>query len=372
MNTPNPTLELLRSLPAEEYAAYNGEFLSFVYATYYRVIRDAIKAADPNHMYIGSRVNGNCPYDEGYLRAAGKYLDIITTNLYDGLNPKSTTLNAIYRYSGKPFIVTEFYAKALDTIDAGGYKLANTTGAGILVFTQKERATYYEHYVLNLLETKACVGWVWYRFRDNDQRLYTVVGKDGTTYENVKLLSMVYGEHPYPHSLMDADGNVYWLSDFYDGKPEDWTSATTTVDGKTVNVFTQTHFGEGLASNHNVNKGFYNNNFSSVVTVYTYNADGTLRTFLYEDENSTMTQAELLTFGSVSYEVEDPSSAYLPDGTVLTSKDGTGTFRLGRRDNADGTYTVTKLTVYKGRYVELTDKVKEISDNLVGLLQYFK
>ena len=45
-----------------------------------------MEAVDKNHMLLGSRVNGNCPSDEGYLRAAGYYLDIITTNLYGGLN----------------------------------------------------------------------------------------------------------------------------------------------------------------------------------------------------------------------------------------------------------------------------------------------
>ncbi len=365
---PNPTIYDLQKLSAEDYAAYNSEFLGFIYATYYRIVGDSIRAADPNHMYIGSRVNGNCPYDEGYLRAAGEYLDIIAINLYGGLNPSKDTLSMIYRCSGKPFIVTEFFAKALDTLDGNGLPLANSTGAGILVFTQEDRAKYYEHYVLNLLETKSCVGWVWYRFRDNDQSLYTVIGKDGTVYQNVKFLSTTYGEEPHPNSLMTEDGSVYWLDFFYDGDPKNWANATT-ADGQ--KIFEKTYSGEALASNQNVNKGFYNNNFSSTVTVYTYNADGTLRIFLYEDEETTtMDLEEMLTFGSVSYEVADPESAYVADGTVLTSKDGTKTFTLGKKTNDDGTYTVTKLTTYKGRYIALTDSIKTVNDNLVGLIGY--
>jgi hypothetical protein len=313
-------------------------------------------------MYIGSRVNGNCPYTEGYLRAAGYYLDIISINLYGGLNPKQTTVANIYKYSGKPFIVTEFFAKGYDTIDANGYQLATSTGAGIFVHTQEDRATYYEHYVLNLLDTNACVGWVWYRFRDNDQSLYTVIGKDGTVYKNVIFLSTTHGENPHPNSLMTEDGHVYWLDFFYDGPVTNWDTATYGTGADAPLIFTKTYSGEALASNQNISKGYYNNNFSSVVTVYSYKADGTLDRFPAGDD--------LYTFGSRSYEVKHPESAYLADGTVLTSTDGETTFTLGTKTNADGSYTVTKLTVYKGRYITLTDTVKKMSDNLVGLIKY--
>jgi hypothetical protein len=131
-----PTLEAYQSLP--EYREINSEFLGFIYGRYGKVARGAVESVDKNHMLIGSRVNGNCPKDEGYLRAAGYYLDLITTNLYGGLHPDAETITNLYRYAGKPFIVTEFYAKAVDAIDANGYPLANSTGAGQLVKTQQK------------------------------------------------------------------------------------------------------------------------------------------------------------------------------------------------------------------------------------------
>ena len=358
----NPTLEDLQKLKAKDLKSINSEFLGFLYAQYYKAVGDSIRAVDPNHMYIGSRVNGTCPEDEGYLRAAGKYLDIISINLYGGLNPDKEIISGIYRYSGKPFIVTEFFAKGLDAIDANGLPLATSTGAGILVHTQEERAVYYEHYVLNLLESKSCVGWSWYRFRDNDQSLYTVIGKDGTVYENVIFLSTTYGEKPYPNSLMTEDGQVHWLSFFYDGDPKNWENAMYGTGENAKPVFTKTYAGEKLASNQNINKGYYNNNFSSVVTVYSYNSDGTLDRF--PDGN------DLYTFGSKSYEVQHPTSAYLANGTVLTSTDGKTKFTIGKKINGDGSYTITELTVYRGRYIELTDAVKKMSDNLAGLIGY--
>ncbi|MBO5305201.1 MAG: hypothetical protein J6B12_00410, partial [Clostridia bacterium] len=333
LNMVNPTLRDLQEAP--DYEQINSEFLSFLYATCYRTVRSSIEAVDKNHMYIGSRVNGNCPYDEGYLRAAGYYLDILTINLYGGLNPSKDTLSGIYRYSGKPFIVTEFFAKGMDAIDANGYPLANSTGAGILVHAQEDRAVYYENYVLNLLETRSCVGWSWYRFRDNDQSLFRFE-KDGQVYEDMRPQGMTYGKNPYPYSLADKEGNLYWLEELYSGDKTLWQ-----------NAFEKTYSGEALASNHNVNKGFYNNNFSSVVTVYTYDAGGKLQ-------------------GSASYEVVHPDSATLQNGTILMSKDGTQLFTIGE----NGTQK-TVLTVYKGRYLALTDAIKTVSDHIMGLVSYF-
>ena len=65
--------------------------------------------------------------------------------------------------SGKPILITEWYAKGVDS------GMANTGGAGWLVKTQRERGLYYQKYTLGLLESKVCVGWHWFRYSDNDQ-----------------------------------------------------------------------------------------------------------------------------------------------------------------------------------------------------------
>ena len=346
MNTLNPTLEAYQA--SADKAQMSSEFLSFLYATYYKTVKDSIKAVDKNHMYLGSRAFEACKTDEGYLRAAGYYLDIITLNLYDGLNPSADTISGIYRYSGKPFIVTEFFAKGLDAIDANGYKLANSTGAGILVNTQEDRADYYENYVLNLLEAKSCVGWSWYRFRDNDQSLYKIT-KDGTTYEDLRMLYVYYSAASYPVTLMDKNGNVYARTDLHSGASSAWSSA-----------FTQTYKGEALASNQNVNKGIFNSDLSTTVTVYG-------------------TTASAYDFGSTTYEVlsvngsESFSETDFVSGATLTVK--LAGYDLAE-DKTGMTKTVTfdantKLTTYMGKYVALADSIKSISDNIMGIVNYF-
>ena len=46
--------------------------------------------------------------------------------------------------------------------------MANTSGAGWLVKTQRDRGVFYENFVLGLLESKVCVGWHWFKYIDND------------------------------------------------------------------------------------------------------------------------------------------------------------------------------------------------------------
>ncbi|MBE6662079.1 MAG: hypothetical protein E7606_02215 [Ruminococcaceae bacterium] len=326
MNDPFPTIEKYRNSP--EYEQIRREFLGFWYARYYKTTSEAIKKADPNHMYMGSRANLNALSEEWPVRAAGRYVDMITANLYGGLNPSVDTIVNLYRHSGVPFMVTEFFAKAQDALDANGYPLANSTGAGILVQTQADRAAYYEHYTLALIESRACVGWTWYRMRDNDQSLYrqTSTGKD------IWMAYVIYGIHAGPATFMDEDGKI--------------------IPKELVGSYEMIYSGDGIASNQNVNKGIFNSTLHSVATVYSYDKNGTL-------------------LGSKSYEVEKPDGEELPDGTTLyTRKDGTP-LTVGRAANADGSYTETVLTVYEGKYLAFANSIKAISDYAIGLARYF-
>ncbi len=326
LENPAPTLDDLYAV--DNYEQINDEFLSFVYSRYYRVTREAIEAVDPNHMYIGSRINGTLYTCEMYHRVAGYYLDIISANLYGGLNPEWETMVGFYRNSGIPFMVTEYFAKGVDAIDANGYPLANSTGAGHLVQTQQDRGDFYEHYALALLESKACVGWGWYCFRDNDQSVYT---SDGIN--RLIMLNMTYGSNPHANTFMDVDtGKIYSAAEIGD--------------------YTAVYNGAGLHSNQNINKGLYNGNFSSVVTVYEYNKYGTL-------------------LSSKGYElVNHPESRSLEEGTALEGKNG-NFYTIGTVTNDDGSYTETVLTAYKGQYVALSNAIRNVSDHLIGLVTYF-
>ena len=156
------------------------EFKAFVYDRYYKVVTAALDGAGVKQMYLGNRIHSDNKTSEGYLRAASQYVDILTVNLYGGPEPPMDTIEYMYQYSGKPVIVTEFYAKAQDANDMNGIPLMNQRNAGWIVETQEDRAAHYENYVMLLLESGYCVGWTWYRFRDNDQCVYA--DADGNLY----------------------------------------------------------------------------------------------------------------------------------------------------------------------------------------------
>ena len=100
-------------------------------------------------------------------------------------------------------------------------------------------------------------------------------------------------------------------------------------------------------------------------TVYVHNLDtGRAGVYYVYDASGKL-------LGSKSYHVEHPEEAIPADGTVLTALDGSQTFTVGTAANADGSYTVTELTTFKGTYVALARAMRNISDHLMGLVNYF-
>jgi hypothetical protein len=138
------------------------DFLAFVTDRYYRMVSAAIKKYDPNHCFLGSRFHGGELNYPEVFKAAGKYVDVMAVNYYRTWTPSPAKLEMWSKESGRPILITEWYVKGAD---AG---LANTSGAGWIVKTQRERGLFYQHFTLGLLESKVCVGWHWFKYTDND------------------------------------------------------------------------------------------------------------------------------------------------------------------------------------------------------------
>jgi hypothetical protein len=137
-------------------------FLEFMAGRYFRIVSGAIRRHDPHHLYLGSRFHGSAVRLPELYRAAGPHVDVISVNYYHAWTPDPERLAMWSRESGKPFMVTEWYAKGADS------GMANSSGAGWLVKTQRDRGLFYENFTLGLLESKACVGWHWFKYIDND------------------------------------------------------------------------------------------------------------------------------------------------------------------------------------------------------------
>lgn len=138
------------------------DFLALVVDRYFRTVSKAIKKYDPNHMFLGSRLHGADLRYREIFRAAGPYLDVVAVNYYGAWTPNPERLEMWAKESGRPCVITEWYAKGADS------GMANTSGAGWLVKTQKDRGAFYENFTLALLESPYCVGWHWFKYIDND------------------------------------------------------------------------------------------------------------------------------------------------------------------------------------------------------------
>jgi hypothetical protein len=113
-------------------------------------------------MYFGPRIHHHAKTSPGIWRALGRYCDAIALNYYSVWEPEFDAMASWYEWSGKPSIMTEWYTKGMDS------GLGNNSGAGWIVRTQNDRGLFYEQFVLALIESGTCVGWHWFKYRDND------------------------------------------------------------------------------------------------------------------------------------------------------------------------------------------------------------
>jgi hypothetical protein len=201
----NATLE---DVTAEDKEAFS----EFAYERYLSLTTSAIRKYDPNHLCLGPRYYSieerNQP---GVFRVAGKYLDVIGVNYYFVWNPDPRELANWAKWAGKPVMITEWYAKGMDS----GFP--NNSGAGWTVPTQEDRGLFYQTFTLGLLESKACVGWHWFKYMDNDPtdpkaEASNVDANKGMVTNRFEA----YG--PLIDRMRSLNQHVYGLADYFDRK----------------------------------------------------------------------------------------------------------------------------------------------------------
>lgn len=186
-----------------------AEFAGIVADRYYQIVSNAIRKYDGNHLYLGSRLHGFPKNMESVVSAAGRYCDVISINYYGSWTPDKILMKNWGEWAGKPFMISEFYTKAMDS------GLSNTTGAGFTVHTQKDRGCAYQNFCLGLLQCRDCVGWHWFRYQDNDP---TANGADPSNLDSNKgLLDSEYQWYlPMIKYMKQLNHDVYSLIEFYD------------------------------------------------------------------------------------------------------------------------------------------------------------
>ncbi|MFT3823883.1 MAG: hypothetical protein QM731_08175 [Chitinophagaceae bacterium] len=184
-------------------------FLGFMADRYYSIVSRAIKKYDPNHLYLGSRLHFYELKVKPFFEAVGKYVDVIAINYYRFWTPVAADMKNWEAWSGKPFLVTEWYTKGMDS------GMDNYSGAGWIVKTQEDRGLFYQNFALALLESGGCIGFQWFKYQDNDPT--NTKADPSNTDANKGIVSNKYEVYqPLLDKMKELNTQVYSLIDFFD------------------------------------------------------------------------------------------------------------------------------------------------------------
>jgi hypothetical protein len=160
---------------AQQYIGNPNGFLYALATRYFSVTAAALKAADPNHLNLGAKAEGQ-EIEPVVLEAAAPYVDVFSledyqlmngfeqqiTNIWPTYLPVQPNLADMEAYVNKPLLIGEYTELGADTPDA------NTDPGIYAVFpTQAARAQAYENFIAPLYEDAPwVVGDEWFEYID--------------------------------------------------------------------------------------------------------------------------------------------------------------------------------------------------------------
>ena len=140
-----------------------GACMEMLAERYYSLCNSIIKKYDPAALYLGDRYISN--FYPAIARAAGKYADVVSTNLNADWNDGSFTpfyLPSLHRLAKKPLMITEYYMCAAE--NRSGNK--NDSSGFPVVKTQAARALGFQRSTNIFLGTPYVVGAHWFQYCD--------------------------------------------------------------------------------------------------------------------------------------------------------------------------------------------------------------
>jgi hypothetical protein len=159
---------------ADRFAGHPDRFLRALAMRYFSVTSKAIRAADPNHLILGSKMITQLT-PRLLLRAARRYIDVFTFDDYTllpGLDaaiqatwgpfpPRTPDFAEFYRETRKPIMIAEYSFRAAD---AG---VPNSWPPIFPIYaTQQDRTDAYAAYVDQLHRAPWIVGDFWFEYTD--------------------------------------------------------------------------------------------------------------------------------------------------------------------------------------------------------------
>ena len=171
-----------------------SDLLRLLARRYYSKVREMVKEIDPNHLYLGSRIN---VYTAEVVEAAAEHCDIVSFNIYQ--RDLSAASWGAFAALDKPAIIGEFHFGALDR---------GMFHTGLQATTSQEaRALAYRRYMMSVLAHPSFVGAHWFLLYDQPLTGRT---QDGENY-NIGFLTVT--DTPYPEMVGAArifNDEMYW------------------------------------------------------------------------------------------------------------------------------------------------------------------
>ncbi len=152
---------------------------------YFRTVRQRLKAADPDHLYLGCRFAWRT---QEAVAAAGEFCDVVSFNIYD--RRVDPTKWAVLASLDRPSIIGEFHVGVLDR---GMFHTGLVSAAN-----QEERAEIYSDYVASVVENPNLIGCHWFQYIDEP---LTGRAWDGENY-NIGFLTVT--DTPYSELVTAA------------------------------------------------------------------------------------------------------------------------------------------------------------------------
>jgi len=167
------------------------DFAALVAERYFALTAAGLRAADGNHLILGSRFA--YPPSDAIVTAAARHVDVVSFNCYD---PNPANALAIYERCGKPLLIGEFSFRGADS------GLPNTRGAGPVVANQAARAAAFGAYVTTALKHPHVVGYHW--FEHADQPAAGRFDGENSNFGTVSIEDRVYVELTTTMAEMNA------------------------------------------------------------------------------------------------------------------------------------------------------------------------
>ena len=130
---------------------FRGEFAD----AWYRIWGEAIRAADPHHLVLGSRLHGGNRPDE-VVKAAGRWMDVVSFNIYEE-RPDPKECARWHALTGKPLFIGEYGFNSLDD---------GLLTTAVPVASREERGTGYRYYTEQMAAQPSFVGGHFFQYLD--------------------------------------------------------------------------------------------------------------------------------------------------------------------------------------------------------------